>query len=58
MDFYKNGVDASWWKNHYMSNSMFIHDQKEDFVAGYDHGEEMDALCDWCRSRAEAEVWS
>lgn len=21
-----------------MSNSMFIHDQKEDFVAGYDHG--------------------
>ena len=38
MDFYKNGVDASWWKNHYMSNSMFIHDQKEDFVAGYDHG--------------------
>lgn len=38
MDFYKDGVDASWWKNHYMSNSMFIHDQKEDFVAGYDHG--------------------
>lgn len=27
-------------------------------LAGYDHGEEMDALCDWCRSRAEAEVWS
>ena len=38
MDFYENGIDASWWKNHYMSNSMFIHDQKGDFVAGYDHG--------------------
>ena len=38
MDFYKDGIDASWWKNHYMSNSMFIHDQKADFVAGYDHG--------------------
>lgn len=38
MDFYKDGVDASWWKNHYMSNSMFVYDQKADFVAGYDHG--------------------
>ncbi len=38
MDFYKNGIDASWWKNHYMSNSMFIYDQKADFVGGYDHG--------------------
>ncbi len=38
MDFYEDGIDASWWKNHYMSNSMFIHDQKGDFVAGYDHG--------------------
>lgn len=38
MDFYKDGVDASWWKNHYMSNSMFIYDQKADFVGGYDHG--------------------
>ena len=38
MDFYADGIDASWWKNHYMSNSMFIHDQKADFVAGYDHG--------------------
>ncbi|MGN0188858.1 MAG: DUF5107 domain-containing protein, partial [Candidatus Cryptobacteroides sp.] len=38
MDFYADGVDASWWKNHYMSNSMFIYDQKADFVAGYDHG--------------------
>ena len=38
MDFYKDGIDASWWKNHYMSNSMFVYDQKADFVAGYDHG--------------------
>lgn len=38
MDFYKDGVDASWWKNHYMSNSMFVYDQKCDFVGGYDHG--------------------
>lgn len=38
MDFYKDGVDASWWKNHYMSNSMFVYDQKADFVGGYDHG--------------------
>ena len=38
MDFYKDGVDASWWKNHYMSNSMFAYDLKDDFVAGYDHG--------------------
>lgn len=38
MDFYKDGIDASWWKNHYMSNSMFVYDQKCDFVGGYDHG--------------------
>ena len=38
MNFYQNGVDASWWKNHYVGNSMFIYDQKADFVAGYDHG--------------------
>ena len=38
MDFYQDGIDASWWKNHYMSNSMFVYDQKADFVAGYDHG--------------------
>ena len=38
MDFYRDGIDASWWKNHYMSNSMFVYDQKADFVAGYDHG--------------------
>lgn len=38
MEFYKDGIDASWWKNHYMSNSMFVYDQKADFVGGYDHG--------------------
>lgn len=38
MQFYNNDVDASWWKNHFMSNSMFAYDLKEDFVAGYDHG--------------------
>lgn len=40
MQFYNNDVDVSWWKNHFMSNSMFVHDLKEDFVAGYDHGQD------------------
>ena len=40
MQFYNNDVDVSWWKNHYMSNPMFVHDLKEDFVAGYDHGQD------------------
>lgn len=35
---YANGIDASWWKNHFMSNSIFVHDLQEDFIAGYDHG--------------------
>lgn len=35
---YTEGIDASWWKNHFLSNSMFVHDLKEDFIAGYDHG--------------------
>ena len=34
---YKQGLDASWWKNHPISNSFFAHDLKDDFVAGYDH---------------------
>lgn len=38
MDFYRNNIDASWWKNHFMSNSMFIFNQKDNFIAGYDHG--------------------
>lgn len=36
---YKNNVDASWWKNHFMSNSIFAWDRKEDFLAGYDYGQ-------------------
>lgn len=35
---YAEGIDASWWKNHFMSNSIFAHDLKEDFIAGYDYG--------------------
>lgn len=38
IDGYKNNVEASWWKNHFMSNSIFAWDLKEDFIAGYDHG--------------------
>ena len=36
IDEYADGIDASWWKNHFMSNSMFVHDLKEDFIAGYE----------------------
>ena len=32
------GVDVSWYKNHFNSNSMFAWNYKEDFFAGYDHG--------------------
>lgn len=35
---YAKGIDASWWKNHPTSNSIFVHDLQEDFIAGYDHG--------------------
>ena len=35
---YEQGLDASWFKNHPVSNSIFAHDLKDDFVAGYDHG--------------------
>lgn len=37
-DYYKDGVDASWWKNHPNPVSMFAHDIQEGFLAGYDHG--------------------
>ncbi len=37
-DFTK-GVDISWWKNVETSNSFFVHDLKEDFMGGYDHGQ-------------------
>lgn len=35
---YEQGLDASWFKNHPISNSIFAHDLKDDFIAGYDHG--------------------
>ncbi len=36
--YYENNIDASWWKNHPGPNSLFAHDIKEGFLAGYDHG--------------------
>jgi len=36
-DFTK-GVDISRWKNTKESNSFFVHELKEDFMGGYDHG--------------------
>ena len=33
-----DGVNVSWWKNLPTSNSIFIHDLQEDYIAGYDHG--------------------
>lgn len=37
---YKNNIDASWWKNHPVANSIFAFDRKEDFIGGYDHGKD------------------
>jgi tetratricopeptide (TPR) repeat protein len=37
-EYYRNGVDASWWKNHPIQISFFAYDLKEGFLAGYDHG--------------------
>ena len=34
------GVDVSWYKNHFNSNSMFAWNYEDDFFAGYDHGRE------------------
>ena len=36
-DYYKNNVDASWWKNHPNPISFFTHNLKENFMAGYDY---------------------
>jgi tetratricopeptide (TPR) repeat protein len=33
-----NGVDVSWYKNNKSSSSWFCVNEKDDFVAGYDHG--------------------
>lgn len=37
-DEYADGVQADLWKAHPVGNSMFVYDQKEDYIAGYDHG--------------------
>jgi tetratricopeptide (TPR) repeat protein len=34
------GVDLSWWKNHPEPVSFFAWDKQEDFMGGYDHGQE------------------
>jgi tetratricopeptide (TPR) repeat protein len=34
------GVDVSWYKNHFLANSMFAWNYQDDFFAGYDHGKE------------------
>lgn len=38
LDYYKNGVDASWWKNNHDLVSIFAYDLKDGFIAGYDYG--------------------
>ena len=35
---YENNIKADWWAAHPKSNSIFVHDLKDDFIAGYDHG--------------------
>jgi len=35
---FRGGVDASWYKNHISSCSMFAWNYEDDFFAGYDHG--------------------
>ncbi|HWA09745.1 MAG TPA: DUF5107 domain-containing protein [Opitutaceae bacterium] len=37
---FTGGVDVSWYKNHFNSNSMFAWNYQDDFFAGYDHGKE------------------
>lgn len=39
-EYYKDGVDASWWKNHPEAVSFFAYDIKEGFLAGYDYGKD------------------
>lgn len=43
-DFYLEGVDASWWKNHPEPNSFFAHNIEEGFLAGYDHGKDVGTM--------------
>lgn len=37
-DYYAEGLDVSWWKNHKDPNSIFIWNHRKDFLGGYDHG--------------------
>ena len=37
-DYYKNNIDASWYKNHPIQGSFFAYDIDEGILAGYDHG--------------------
>jgi tetratricopeptide (TPR) repeat protein len=37
-DYYKDSIDASWWKNHPKPISFFAFNLKEGFLAGYDFG--------------------
>ncbi len=39
-EHYKNGIDASWWKNNDDLISIFVYDLKDGFIAGYDHGKD------------------
>ncbi|MGD8727734.1 MAG: DUF5107 domain-containing protein, partial [Gemmatimonadales bacterium] len=41
---FRDGVDVSWYKNHYNANSMFAWNCEADFLAGYDHGREAGTL--------------
>jgi len=43
-DYYKNNIDASWWKNHPNAISFFAFDNKEGFIAGYDFGKNAGTL--------------
>ncbi|MCP4610528.1 MAG: DUF5107 domain-containing protein [Planctomycetes bacterium] len=36
---YTKGVDLSWWKNHPSPISFFAWNYRDDFFAGYDHGQ-------------------
>ena len=38
------GVDLSWWKNHPRPVSIFAHDLKEGFLAGYDHAKHVGTI--------------
>ena len=40
VDAYTNHVDVSWWKNHTVGNSLFAWELPEDFIGGYDHGQD------------------